>query len=57
MEELSSIEGRLFRIKQADQSDGVEELDAVDEFSEEVDVVFIFKGSDEFHDKRGRELR
>jgi hypothetical protein len=54
MEELSSIEGRLFRIKQADQSDGVKELDAVDEFSEEIDVMFIFKGSDEFHDKRGR---
>ena len=51
MKQLSSIEDCLFRIKKTDQSNGIEKLHAVDELSEEIDVVLVFIGSDEFHNK------
>ena len=55
MKQLSSIEDCLFRIKKTDQSNGIEKLHAVDELSEEIDVVLVFIGSDEFHNKgRGK---
>ena len=51
MKQLSSIKDCLFRIKKTDQSNGIEKLHAVDELSEEIDVVLVFIGSDEFHNK------
>lgn len=52
VEQLGCIEDSLVWVEQANQSNGIKELHAVDEFSEEVYVVLVFKGSDEFHDKR-----
>jgi hypothetical protein len=51
VKQLSSIKDCLFRIKKTDQSNGIEKLHAVDELSKEIDVVLVFIGSDEFHNK------
>lgn len=40
--------------EQTDNSDRVEELHAVDELGEEVDVVFVLQRPDELHDEGGR---
>ena len=55
VEQLGGIENGLFGIEETDEADGVEELDAVDELGEEVDVVLVFVGSHELHHKRGGE--
>lgn len=55
VKQLSSIKDCLFRIKKTDQSNGIEKLHTVDELSKEIDVVLVFIGSDEFHNKgRGK---
>ena len=54
MKQLGSIEDCLLGIQQADESNGIEQLHSVYEFSKEVDVVLVLVGSDEFHNKWGR---
>ena len=49
MKKLGSIEGGLFRIKQSNHSNRIEELDSIDEFCEEVDEVIIFVATNKFH--------
>ena len=49
MKELCGIEDGLGGVEESDESDGVEELNTVDEFSQEVDVSVVFVGTDEFH--------
>lgn len=46
---MGSIEGGLFRIKQSNHSNRIEELDSIDEFCEEVDEVIIFVATNKFH--------
>lgn len=57
VDQLGGVEDGLFGVEEADEADGVEELDAVDELSEEVDVVLVFVGPHELHHKGGGEQR
>jgi hypothetical protein len=51
MKKLRSIEHGLIRRQQTYNPNGIEELHSIDELSQEVDVVFIFEGPNEFHDE------
>ena len=51
MEKLSAVEHGLFRVKQTDDSDRIKQLHSVDEFSQKLNVVVVFVGTDEFHDE------
>jgi hypothetical protein len=54
MKQLGSIEDCLIGIKKPNESNSIEKLHSIDEFSKEVNIVFVFVGSDKFHNKRGR---
>ena len=49
VKQLSAIKHGLLGIQQSNDSDGIEEFHAVDELSQEVDVVLILVGADELH--------
>jgi hypothetical protein len=51
MEKLSAVEHGLLSVKQTDNSDRIKQLHSVDEFSQKVNVVVVFVGTDEFHDE------
>ena len=51
VQELSSIKYSLLDCEQAYKSNRVEQLNAIDKFSQEVDIVLVLVGSDELHDE------
>jgi hypothetical protein len=51
VEELGAIEHGLVWVEETDDSDGIEKFHPINEFREEVDIVFVFKGADVFHDE------
>ena len=53
MQELSGVENGLLGVEEADHPDCIEKFNSVDELGEEVDVLVVFVGSDEFHYEGG----
>jgi hypothetical protein len=51
MKQLGSVENRLLAAQQPNESDSIEKLYAVDEFSQEVDIVLISIRANELHHK------
>lgn len=54
MYKLSCKECSLLSIKQTYDSDGIKELDSINELGKEIDIIFVFVGSDELHNKGRR---
>lgn len=51
MKQLGSVKNRLLAAQQSYESDSIKKLNAVDEFSEEIDVMLISIRANELHHK------